>query len=120
MREKKVVEKEDKPLRKDDICKVCKIPIKNHPVCPTCGCLCGSGHLDFLTNFRNHQICHWCADKWQWLEKRYKTQIPWAIFATWGGTNKAWQNIIAEYEKRKINERISQSHEPVIASNRKK
>lgn len=56
-------------LTKTGKCPRCGTSIENHPQCPSCGILCGKGHLNNLMDFREHQICTYCIQLWKKLDK---------------------------------------------------
>ena len=62
------------------LCETCGEPMDTHPRCDACGFLCGSGHLEGLSQYRGHSICGYCITAWKKLEGLLGREATWQEF----------------------------------------
>lgn len=61
-------------------CDICNLPMNEHPKCDGCGILTGRGHEDFSSNYRGHELCGHCINRWQALDENAGRETTWGEF----------------------------------------
>lgn len=122
------------------LCEICGVSITAHPICDTCGILCGRGHVDDLPEIFRYRrigrhlvanrICHHCRVAWRKLEviasrvvtfEEFMDPMPGLFGISAGGMSMSdWRGYLPEEEKKAKKSKAKQVKKAVTKTEMRK